>query len=162
MPSPLIRSALMVRNLDRSRRFYEDVLGLTRALLEADLTDTIAWKLLGVSANSSVRCAILKPDGIGGRPAPSFGMIGLFELSDSKIGELPQRKDGVVYGESILVFYVENLANSLALTIARGGTILNGPEEFKLPHVQAMEAIVRDPDGIAINLVEAPESAAWK
>ncbi len=161
MSSPLIRTALMVRNLDRSRRFYEEVLGLTSIYLDADLGDTIAWKLLGVPEGSSLRCTILKPPEIAGKDAPDFGMVGLFELNDSELNELPQRSDGIVFGEAVLVFYVDDLARSLEKVEYCEGRLLTGPEEFRLPHVRASEAIVRDPDGVAINLVEAPDSVAW-
>ena len=161
MSSPLIRCALMVRDLGQSRQFYEEVIGLTATYLDADLSSTIAWKLLGVSEHSSVRCVILKAPEIGGKPAPDFGMVGLFELNDSDLTGLPRRMDGVVFGEAVLVFYVESLSRCLDLVDIHGGQVLTGPEEFRLPHAQAAEAIVRDPDGVAINLVEAPDAVAW-
>lgn len=161
MSSPLIRCALMVRDLGRRRQFYERVIGLTSAYLDADLTTTIAWKLLGVPEHSSVRCVILKPPEIAGRPAPDFGMIGLFELNDGDLTDLPRRTDGVVFGETVLVFYVDELSRCLDLVKHHGGQVVTGPEEFRLPHARAAEAIVRDPDGVAINLVEAPEEVAW-
>ena len=161
MSSPLIRTALMVRNLDRSRRFYEEVLGLTTIYLDADLGETISWKLLGVPEGNGVRCTILKPPEIAGKEAPDFGMVGLFELDDSELSELPQRSDGIVFGEAVLVFYVDDLVRSLEKVESCGGRLLTGPEEFRLPHARALEAIVRDPDGVAINLVEAPENLAW-
>ena len=161
MSSPLIRSALMVRDLNQSRRFYEEVIGLTATYLDADLSSTIAWKLLGVSEDSSVRCVILKPAEIAGEPAPNFGMLGLFELNDSDLSELPRRTDGIVFGEAVLVFYIEDMVRCLDLVETHGGQVLTGPEEFRLPNVRATEAIVRDPDGVAINLVEASDAVAW-
>ncbi len=151
----------MVRDLDTSRRFYERVIGLTAVYLDADLSATISWKLLGVAEDSRVRCVILKPPEIGGKPAPDFGMVGLFELNDPALTELPHRPDGIAFGEAVLVFYVEDIGHCLGLVAALGGRILTGPEEFRLPNVRATEAIVRDPDGVAINLVEAPDALAW-
>ena len=87
MPSPLVRSALIVRDLDRSRRFYEGVIGLTAVYLEADLTQTITWKLFNSAQDQPTRCVILKPPHIDGRAAPDFGMLGLFEVSDQAIGK---------------------------------------------------------------------------
>jgi catechol 2,3-dioxygenase-like lactoylglutathione lyase family enzyme len=161
MSSPLIRSALMVRDLNQSRRFYEAVIGLTAAYLDADLSSTIAWKLLGVSEGSGVRCVILKPPEIAGKPAPNFGMVGLFELDDSDLSELSRRTDGIVFGEAVLVFYIEDMARCLDLVKSHGGQVLTGPEEFRIPNARASEAIVRDPDGVAINLVEASDAVAW-
>jgi len=75
LASPLIRTALMVRDLARSRAFYESVLDLQGVYLDADLTQTISWKLLGSRPDARLRALILKPRLIGGRPAPDFGMI---------------------------------------------------------------------------------------
>jgi catechol 2,3-dioxygenase-like lactoylglutathione lyase family enzyme len=161
MPSPLIRSALVVENIDVSRRFYEEVIGLTAVYLDADLTETITWKFFGLTEGTGIRALILKPPQINGRPAPDFGMVGLFEVRDASLGKQDFRQDGVRFGESILVFYVNELSQCLERVAALGGSTVSGPHEFRLPHASAMEAIVRDPDGVAINLVEAPEAIAW-
>lgn len=161
MASPLIRTALMVRDLASSRSFYEAVLALRGVYLDADLTDTSAWKLLGVKPGSGVRALILKPSTIAGRRAPDFGMIGLFELAGAAARGTRQ-DDRVSLGEPVLVFYVADLAAALGAVRANGGSIVSGPEQFTLPGVSVSEAIVRDPDGVAINLVEAPEGLAWE
>ncbi len=160
MASPLIRTALMVRDLARSRPFYEAVLGLRGLYLDADLTATVSWKLLGLPRGTPVRAVILKAAQIGSRDAPDFGMLGLFELGEAAT-PCPPLPDSVRFGEPILVFYVGDLAAALRAVLSHGGSVLSGPEQFRLPGVLVQEAIVRDPDGIAINLVEADEAIAW-
>jgi catechol 2,3-dioxygenase-like lactoylglutathione lyase family enzyme len=159
--SPLIRTALMVRDLARSRPFYEAVLALRGVYLDADLTESVSWKLLGLKPGTSVRALILKPAQVAGRAAPDFGMVGLFELG-AAAPPCPPVADAVRFGEPVLVFYVADLAAALQATRTTGGSVLSGPEQFRLPGVSVREAIVRDPDGVAINLVEAPEALAWE
>jgi catechol 2,3-dioxygenase-like lactoylglutathione lyase family enzyme len=151
----------MVRNLERSRRFYAEVIGLTATYFDADLSATVSSRMLGTQAGSSIRVAILKPAAIAGRPAPDFGMVGLFELGDTDIPAVPARKDGVAFGEGVLVFYVANLAAALDSVKALGGYIVTEPARFEYNDISVAEVIIRDPDGIAINLVETQEHLAW-
>ncbi len=160
MASPLIRTALMVRDLARSRPFYEAVLDLRGVYLDADLTRTVSWKLLGLPPETPTRALILKPRDIDGRPSPDFGMIGLFELGTAA-EPWPPLPHSVRFGEPILVYYVPDLAAALRAAEAHGGRVLSGPEQFQIPGVTVSEAIVRDPDGVALNLVQAPEGLAW-
>jgi len=160
MASPLIRTALMVRDLARSRPFYEAVLELRGLYLDADLTHTVSWKLLGLPPETPTRAVILKPAQIDGRAAPDFGMVGLFEVATAA-PPCPLLPGTVRFGEPILVFYVPDLAAALRAAVAHGGSILSGPEQFSIPGVTASEAIIRDPDGVALNLVEAGEATAW-
>jgi catechol 2,3-dioxygenase-like lactoylglutathione lyase family enzyme len=160
--SPLIRTALMVRDLARSRAFYEAVVSLRGVYLDADLTATLSWKLLGAPPGTGLHAVILKPTEVAGRPAPDFGMLGLFQLADAP-PPVPALPRAVRYGEPVLVFYVADLDAALAATVAHGGQVLSGPERFRLPDrgVDVAEAIVRDPDGVAVNLVQTPEYLAW-
>lgn len=162
MGSPLIRTALMVRDLEKSRAFYESVLGLRGVYLDADLSATISWKLLGVPPGTRLHAVILKPVEIAGRPAPDFGMLGLFKLSDAPPPS-PTLPGSVRYGEPVLVYYVGDMEAALRAAVQHGGHVLSGPERFKLPDlgVDVAEAIVRDPDGVAVNLVQTSESLAW-
>jgi catechol 2,3-dioxygenase-like lactoylglutathione lyase family enzyme len=162
VPSPLIRTALMVRDLERSRAFYEAVLSLQGLYLDADLTATISWKLLGLAPGTAIRAAILKPREIDGRPAPDFGMLGLFELATAQPAVAPPAS-AVRFGEAVLVFYVADIDAALRAVVAGGGSVLSGPERFRMPDldVDVAEAIVRDPEGVAVNLVQTPEALAW-
>jgi hypothetical protein len=87
-------------------------------------------------------------------------MLGLFELATAA-APCPPLPHSVRFGEPILVYYVADLAAALRAVEAHGGSVLSGPEHFQIPGVTVSEAIVRDPDGVALNLVQAPEALAW-
>jgi predicted enzyme related to lactoylglutathione lyase len=61
-------------------------------------------------------------------------------------------------GEAVMVFFVDDLDRAVATSAALGGRIgtplqiLNGRREL----------VLRDPDGVAINLIERPISDAYK
>ena len=45
--SAMVRTAIFVSNLQRSRAFYEGVLGWREVYIDVDLSDGNAWQLLG-------------------------------------------------------------------------------------------------------------------
>ncbi len=149
--SPLIRAALMVRNLERSRDFYMAVVGLTQEFFVGDMAGSTAAEIIGVPRKSSIRAAILKAPGV------DYGMVGLFEI-DASTPAVKPRSGGVSLGEVVLVFYTENMQKALEAVALHGGNIatplqtLNGRKEIA----------VRDPDGVAINLIERSVSDAYR
>ncbi len=149
--SPLVRAALMVRNLERSRAFYAAVIGLTQEYFVGDMQGSTAAAVIGVPASANIRAAVLKAPGV------DYGMLGLFEMP----GETPAitpREGGLALGEAVMVFYVGDLDRAVAASAALGGRIgtplqiLNGRREL----------VLRDPDGVAINLIERPISDAYR
>jgi catechol 2,3-dioxygenase-like lactoylglutathione lyase family enzyme len=148
--SPLVRAALMVRNLDRSRAFYAAVVGLTQEYFAGDMQGSTAAAIIGVPASANIRAAVLKAPGV------DYGMLGLFEMPTDTPAITP-REGGLALGEAVLVFYVEDLDRAVAASAALGGRIgtplqiLNGRREL----------VLRDPDGVAINLIERPISDAY-
>src|SRR3954471_23297136 len=103
--SQMVRAAVIVSDLKRSRDFYENVLGLTEVFLERDRpAGGSSYQLLGTPQTTTSRVCILKTPG-----QPAYGMVGLFELNDPKPPELTRNGEGVNRGESILVFYCEDL-----------------------------------------------------
>jgi catechol 2,3-dioxygenase-like lactoylglutathione lyase family enzyme len=149
--SPLIRAALMVRDLERSRAFYAAVLGLTQEYFVGDLGGSTAADIIGVPHDASIRAVILKAPGV------DYGMLGLFELHASTPTVTP-REGGLAAGEAVVVFYTEDIARAVEAAIAHGGRIAT-PMQI-LNHRQ--EIALRDPDGVAINLIERPISDAYK
>ncbi|MCA2997205.1 MAG: VOC family protein [Rhodocyclaceae bacterium] len=149
--SPLIRAALMVRNLERSRAFYAAVLGLTQEYFVGDMQGSTAAAVIGVPADSHIRAVVLKAPGV------DYGMVGLFEMPTDTPAITP-REGGLALGEAVLVFYVDDLDRSVAASAAVGGRIgtplqiLNGRREL----------VLRDPDGVAVNLIERPISDAYR
>lgn len=160
--SPLVRTAVMVRDLDRARRWYGEVLGLTQVYFEGDLSATSSWRLLGMKEGSAIRACILKA-APGDYPVPDFGMVGLFEMGDKTVPELAgQRADGVRFGEAVLVFYHRDLNAATKRAVELGGSIVCPATAFKIPgRADGREMVMRDPDGQAVNLIEAPPATAW-
>lgn len=160
--SPLIRTAVMVRDLARARRWYGAVLGLTEVYFEGDLSATSSWRLLGMKEGSAIRACIVKA-APGDYPVPDFGMVGLFEMGDTSLPAIEgQRANGVRFGEAVLVFYHPDLDRASAAALAHGGSIVCPPIGFKIPgRADGREMVLRDADGVAVNLIEAPPATAW-
>jgi catechol 2,3-dioxygenase-like lactoylglutathione lyase family enzyme len=165
MISPLIRAALMVRDMERSLRFYRDLLGLTEVHLPAvDLSATISWRLLGWPAPAALRATILKAPGAAGS-GPNYGMLGLFEVPASPAGETAATRSGLEAGESAVVFYCADMARILAELGNYGGRIIGGPATFAVAGSTirpVTEIILRDPDGFAVNLIETDPARAYE
>ncbi len=149
--SPLVRAALMVRNLQRSRAFYAEVLGLTQAYFEGDMGGSTANAIVGIPMNAPLRAVILKAPGV------DYGMVGLFELPADTPAVTP-RQGGLALGEAVLVFYCDDVDRAVAAAMRLGGSLatpmhdLNGRRELAL----------RDPDGVALNLIGRPVSDAYR
>ncbi len=149
--SPLIRAALMVRSLDRSIAFYKEVIGLEQRYYEGDLGGTSAAALMGVPDDAAIRAVILKVPGV------DYGMLGLFEMPADTPAVSP-RQGGLALGEAVLVFYTEDLDRAVNAALSLGGTIATPLQILN----SRKEIAIRDPDGVAVNLIERPISDAWK
>ena len=153
--SPLVRAALRVADLGRSRVFY-GALGLTEVYFEGALDAEVAPALLGVHASARTRCAILKTPG-----QPNFGMVGLFQIDEPQPVARPGGGGGFQVGEAALVFYVADIDHALTTALLNGGARVSGPLHFVMPHRAQQEAMLRDPDGVLINLVERPPAESF-
>lgn len=143
----------MVADLDTSTNFYR-ALGLTEVYFEGALDGASAAATLHMPASISVTCRILKrPD------TANFGMIGLFEIADPAPAPMPRTAWMTPRaGEVALVFYVADIDAALARATDAGATGVAAPTLFTMPHRSQREALLRDPDGILINLIErAPD-----
>ncbi len=161
--SPLIRAALFVSSLERATTFYE-MLGLTEIYYEGALDPASANAVLARPHTGATRCRILKtPAGADTGPAPNFGMVGLFQLDDPAPEPIARSDDHIRQGEVALVFYIgDRLDAVLAQAEAAGARRLTDPVLFEMPHATQREILMRDPDGVLINLIERPPSRAWQ
>lgn len=147
--SPLIRAALNVENLERSRAFYENVLGLTEVFFEGPIPDSNVWALVGAPKSVETRVVILKAKG------PTTGMIGLFEITNPLAPKLGKVQAGLHLGEVCLVFYCDDLDEVTKQAPAYGGSIVCQPVPLLVGEwIKQREMTLRDPDGTAINLIE--------
>lgn len=152
--SPLVRSAIIVADIDRSERFYCDVIGLSEVYFKGELDGDAVGPLLGLPNGTRAKALILKSEG------PSFGMVGLFELDPAPAPRTPS-SGGLEIGETCLVFYVDEL-DALVQRLADRDMELACPP-LTLPiraNYTSREMTFRDPDGVMINCIE--RDAGWE
>jgi hypothetical protein len=83
-------------------------------------------------------------------------MIGLFQIDEPRPLVRPGGSGGYQVGEAALVFYVADMETTLTSALMHGGIRISGPLQLVMPHRAQPEAMLRDPDGVLINLVARP------
>lgn len=139
--------SLCVGDLERSLRFYRDLLGC-RQVAELSFAGETPARTLGVAA-AEFRAALLGRDGLrlelicfAGREEPS--------------GEPPPRADRV--GLSHLTFAVDDLSSSLHSLRDRGVEVLEETHTELASGVAT--CLIRDPDGQLVLLLQQPPGVA--
>ncbi|MEM6682876.1 MAG: VOC family protein [Pseudomonadota bacterium] len=153
--SALVRSALIVSDIQRSSAFYGEVLGLTDVYWEGTLEGSSLERLLSVTPGSICRARILKAT------PEAMGMVGLFELSSPTVPAISKTRTPAQVGEAFLVFYASDLDVVMERLTAGGYDVLCAP--VPLEHegrVKQREMACADPDGFKINLIEWDPDAA--
>ncbi|NBC35004.1 hypothetical protein GTZ99_00350 [Novosphingobium sp. FSY-8] len=153
-PSPrvssLIRATLFVRDLDRSAAFYA-ALGFDSVYYQGTLHDPSASQILGFADHGPLSVRIVKP----AAHAANYGMIGLFLIDPALTPDVvPPATGPARVGEVALIFYITDMAATLAALRAAGATWSPAPQLFVMAHRAQAEVCLRDPDGVLINLVE--------
>jgi len=85
----------------------------------------------------------------------------LFKLSPTP-SALVKNPEKISLGESVMVFYCHAIDQVVKQSIAMGAKVLCAPVDFNMPHESQREAMIRDPEGFAINLVERDPERAWQ
>jgi lactoylglutathione lyase len=125
-----------VRDLDRSRRFYEGVLGFTHQR-DLRVPDGPASQLLRVPAPVGMTAVYLERDGFV-----------LELLHFDREGNQPRReRDFTEPGLTHLSFSVDDLASAKARVVELGGEVLEDTD------VGGLAVMVRDPDGQLVELL---------
>lgn len=149
--TPLRRTAIIVRDLERSLRFYQGALGLTVWKQGGAGPDNEAFSRLLGAPPCTLRYAIMQSDDV------EWGMVGLFELSDPAPPEdrhhTPSRANR---GEACLVFHAPDLRRVHRLARRLGATVLCPPTRLVLPQhgLESLEMTLRDPDGVLLNFIQ--------
>ena len=134
---------LCVTDLDRSRRFYEQVLGFAGAR-ELAVPDGPAATLLRVPAPVGLTAVYLERDGFV-----------LELLHFERTGNAPRRDRAFTEpGLTHLSFTVDDLAATCALVAETGGEVLADTD------VGGFAVMVRDPDGQLLELLPPPAQRA--
>jgi catechol 2,3-dioxygenase-like lactoylglutathione lyase family enzyme len=148
--SQMVRAALMVSDLDRSRDFYSNVLGLTDVYTQGEAKGGNMHALIGMPDTVTTRVCILKvPD------KPEYGMVGLFEVKNPSPPPIQRQNASSNVGELCMVFYCDNLDPVYEAAKKRGLTIVAAPVQLRVRgHIKQREMTIRGPDGEKINLIE--------
>jgi len=154
--SPLVRTAIIVADLERSMAFYRNVLGIPEVYHQGHLTGAAVGRLLGMPDNTETRFAIVKGSG------PALGMVGLFEILNHTPPTIDRSTAGLSQGETCLVFYHRDLG-ALTEQLEHGGhQIVCPPTKLQIAEdYQATEMTFRDPDGVMINCIERDPETVW-
>jgi catechol 2,3-dioxygenase-like lactoylglutathione lyase family enzyme len=149
--TPLKRTAIIVRDMDASLRFYRDVLGLNVWLQGSHGAELPALhKLLG-SPPCTTRWVILQSGKV------DWGMVGLFELDapappDDSHAD-PRRANR---GEACLVFHTPDVGRVYRGARRLGLPIVCPPTRLELAGhgVASKEMTIRDPNGVLLNFIQ--------
>jgi catechol 2,3-dioxygenase-like lactoylglutathione lyase family enzyme len=150
--TPLKRTAIIVRDMERSLAFYRDVLGLN-VWAEGQAGDELPalYQLLGMPP-CQMRWVVLQSEDV------DWGMVGLFELTDpAPEDDTHPSIDRVNRGEACLVFHTPDVDALYEKTRELGLTILCPPTVLELPQHASVsrEMTLRDPNGVLVNFVES-------
>lgn len=155
--SPMVRTALIVSDLERSTEFYKSIFEMDEVYAEGGLSHATAAKLLGMPAGTDLRYRILRVGDL------NKGMVGLFELKNPTPPTVEKRIDGCSVGETALVFYCAELDIVHDRLIKGGHVVLCPPLHLdveieggaiKTADRGQREMTFRDPDGVLVNLIE--------
>ena len=148
--SQMVRAALMVSDLEKSREFYTNVLGLTEQFTAGVAKGGNMHALIGMPDTITTRTCILKVPG-----KPAYGMVGLFEVKDPAPPRIKRENASSNIGELCMVFYCDNLDPVYDEAKKRGLTIVSPPVPLRVRgHVKQREMTLRGLDGEKINLIE--------
>jgi catechol 2,3-dioxygenase-like lactoylglutathione lyase family enzyme len=139
-------SAICVRDVDASLRFYCDGLGLRRIMDQSFEGD---WRTLFDAPSNRLRSVFLGDPG-----RPDVGIVELVAFEDAPAGTGEPSEPGAT-GFFLLSFYDdvdETLARFEALGLARDTRRIQVPGAAG----PVAMATLRDPDGVLVELVGAP------
>ncbi len=149
--TPLKRTAIIVKNMERSLRFWRDLLGLKVWISgEAGRELPELYQLLGAPP-CTTRWVILQSDDV------DWGMVGLFELKrPSPPTDRHADPSRANQGEACLVFHTPDVdriyrgARALRLAVLCPPTML----EIAAHGVLSKEMTLRDPNGVLVNFIQ--------
>ena len=150
--SALLRAAIVVQDLEQSKRFYRDALGFTVSF-DGDITRPTVKQQLGLLDSQTAHFVVLKgSDQIRGENLGS-AMIGLLMIANPS-PPVMTRPDGadLAVGETMLALMTSDIQSAYRRLREQRARILLPPT--KAPDGSESEMVVHDPDGVRVHLVE--------
>lgn len=139
----LLHYSHCVADIERSRRFYVDVLGF-ETVAEFDFDDAKTAQVMGVP-DCRFKGIFMKRDGM---------RIELIGFSNPAPDTAVRRRASNEIGHSHFSFYVENLDAALDELRSKGAQV---DDDTRTELAMGIECcVVRDPDGFPIEIVESP------
>ena len=90
-------------------------------------------------------------------------MIGLFELTNPAPRSIAREDDALQIGETVIVVYIDDrFDTALGEMEALGGQRLTDPSIFEGRVTSQREVLLRDPDGVLVNLIERDPARAFE
>jgi lactoylglutathione lyase len=139
----LLHYSHCVSDVERSRRFYTDVLGF-ETVFEIDFDDPATAKVMGLPS-CKFRGVFMKRDGM------RIELIGFTEPPPERA---VRKRGSNEIGHSHLSFYVTSLDETLAELAAQGVAIDRETRQVLPSGIEC--CVVRDPDGFPIEIVQMP------
>ena len=137
----LLHYSHCVSDLDRSRRFYTEVLGF-EILFEIAFDDAATAKVMGLSS-CRFKGIFMKRDGM---------RIEIIGFTDPPPDHTVRRHASNEIGHSHLSFYVLSLDETLAELRAKGVPVDEATRQVLPSGIEC--CVVRDPDGFPIEIVQ--------
>ena len=146
LTSPVKRTTIIVQDMERSLRYYRDLLGM-EVFFEGQIGNPGASELMGMEI-SGLHMVVLTVD------VSQMGMVGLMQLQGAEPAlESTAWSDRVKTGETILVIPTDNMRALHERMITEGYTVVTSPTRMEVPNrPEIHEMMARDPDGVIINL----------
>jgi catechol 2,3-dioxygenase-like lactoylglutathione lyase family enzyme len=156
LASVFMRTMVVVRDLETSKRFYTHAFGL-RVEREVELEDALTKAQLGIPMTRRARFALLVSDGvIAGRKRPSAS-VGLLQLDAPPSTALSRPVNEVLaIGEHVMALRTNDIATVHARLQQLGARYAVQP--VSTADGSATELVVYDPDGVRIHVVQRPDS----
>lgn len=151
--SRVFNSTTIVRDMAKSRAFYEQVLGMKPYLLSKEASSVPGANVLGLPHNLTTTIprdvAILHPEG------KNEGSVELVQFVGADGDDFTAKAQPRNYGLSTLRFPVANLDASIRALTARGVTNIAPPVEARLiPYGKVRITGFFSPDGVWLELYE--------
>jgi predicted enzyme related to lactoylglutathione lyase len=146
---PLLRTTIMVRDMDAALAVFQDLLGLT-VFRDVELAGEAVSTLVG-HENASGRIVILQSG------ESVVGNVAVMSYADEDAGEAPPYNASLDTGEVALIMETKDIDGIYAAAKAAGYTVFTPPMViFERPGwaIQSREMMFVGPEGVIINLIQ--------